>query len=58
MRSMQKTRETMDLLDYGRAEAACIKSLAISPNYGDAWVGIAWVLSGRHEFEQSTECAG
>ena len=54
---MQKARETMDLSYYGRAEAAYRKALAINPNYANALVGIAWVLSGRHEFEQSIEWA-
>jgi tetratricopeptide (TPR) repeat protein len=54
---MQKARETMDLSYYGRAEAAYRKSLAINPNYANALVGIAWVMSGRHEFEQSIEWA-
>jgi len=47
----------MDLSYYGRAEAAYRKSLALTPNYANAMVGIAWVLSGRHEFEQSIEWA-
>src|SRR5580658_3219220 len=54
---MQKARETMDLSYYGRAEASYRKSLALDPNYANAMVGIAWVLSGRHEFEQSIEWA-
>jgi tetratricopeptide (TPR) repeat protein len=54
---MQKARETMDLSYYGRAEAAYRRSLALNPNYANALVGIAWVLSGRHEFEQSIEWA-
>jgi len=54
---MQKARETMDLSYYGRAEASYRKSLATDPNYANALVGIAWVLSGRHEFEQSIEWA-
>ena len=54
---MQKARETMDLSYYGRAEAAYRKSLALDTNYANALVGIAWVLSGRHEFEQSIEWA-
>jgi len=54
---MQKARETMDLSNYGRAESAYRKSLAIEPNYANAQAGIAWVLSGRHEFEQSIEWA-
>jgi tetratricopeptide (TPR) repeat protein len=47
----------MDLSYYGRAEASYRKSLAVNPNYANALVGIAWVLSGRHEFEQSIEWA-
>jgi tetratricopeptide (TPR) repeat protein len=54
---MQKARETMDLSYYGRAEASYRKSLAINANYANALVGIAWVMSGRHEFEQSIEWA-
>lgn len=54
---MQKARETMDLSYYGRAEYAYRKSLAIDPHYANAQAGIAWVLSGRHEFEQSIEWA-
>jgi tetratricopeptide (TPR) repeat protein len=54
---MQKARETLDLSYYGRAEAAYRKSLALNPNYPNALVGEAWVLSGRHEFEQSIEWA-
>ena len=54
---MQKARETMDLSYYGLAEEAYRKSLALSPNYANALAGISWVLSGRHEFEQSIEWA-
>jgi tetratricopeptide (TPR) repeat protein len=54
---MQKARETMDLSYYGRAEASYRKSLAINPAYANALVGVAWVESGRHEFEQSIEWA-
>lgn len=54
---MQKARETMDLSYYGRADSAYRKSLAMNPHYANAMVGIAWVLSGRHEFEQSIEWA-
>jgi tetratricopeptide (TPR) repeat protein len=54
---MQKARETMDLSYYGRAEAAYRNSLALNPSYANALVGVAWVLSGRHEFEQSIEWA-
>lgn len=54
---MQKARETMDLSYYGRAESAYRSSLALKPDYANALVGIAWVLSGRHEFEQSIEWA-
>ena len=54
---MQKARETMDLSYYGRADAAFRKSLGIDPRYANALVGVAWVLSGRHQFEQSIEWA-
>lgn len=54
---MQKARETMDLAYYGRAEAAYRESLALNPNSANAMVGMAWVLSGRHEFEKSIEWA-
>jgi tetratricopeptide (TPR) repeat protein len=54
---MQKARETMDLSYYGRAEASYRKSLDLNANYANALVGMAWVLSGRHEFEQSIEWA-
>jgi tetratricopeptide (TPR) repeat protein len=54
---MQKARETMDLSYYGRAEASYKKSLALNANYPNALVGMAWVSSGRHEFEQSIEWA-
>jgi tetratricopeptide (TPR) repeat protein len=54
---MQKARETMDLSYYARAEASFRKSLALNPNYANALSGMAWVLSGRHEFEQSIEWA-
>jgi len=54
---MQKARETMDLSYYGRAESAYRSALAINSNYANALVGIAWVLSGRHEFEQSIDWA-
>jgi tetratricopeptide (TPR) repeat protein len=54
---MQKARETMDLSYYGRAEGAYKKSIALNANYANALVGVAWVLSGRHEFEQSIEWA-
>jgi tetratricopeptide (TPR) repeat protein len=47
----------LDLSYYGRAESAYRKSLAIDPDYANAEVGMAWVLSGRHEFEQSIEWA-
>ena len=54
---MQKARETMDLSYYGRAEGAYRKSLASNSKSANALVGMAWVLSGRHEFEQSIDWA-
>ncbi len=47
----------MDLSYYGRAESSYRRALAINPDCANALVGIAWVLSGRHEFEQSSEWA-
>jgi tetratricopeptide (TPR) repeat protein len=54
---MQRARETMDLSYYARAEASYQKSLALNSRYANALTGVAWVLSGRHEFEQSIEWA-
>jgi tetratricopeptide (TPR) repeat protein len=54
---MQKLRETADGAYYGRAEAAYRKSLQLNPAYANALSGMAWVTSGRHNFEQSVEWA-
>ena len=54
---MQKARETFDLSYYGRAEGEYRKALAINPKDADALAGMAWVQSGRREFEQSIEWA-
>jgi tetratricopeptide (TPR) repeat protein len=54
---MQKSRETMDVAYYGRAEAAFRQALAISPDNTPAITGIAWVHGSRHEFERSIEWA-
>src|SRR6185369_11076452 len=54
---MQKARETADVSYYGRAEQAFEQARALDPANGEALVGLAWVQSARHEFEQSTESA-
>jgi tetratricopeptide (TPR) repeat protein len=54
---MQKSRETMDVAYYGRAEAAFLRALELSPDNTPAITGIAWVSGGRHEFARSIEWA-
>jgi len=54
---MQKARETADAAYYGRAEAAYRKALGLNVNCPDANLGLAWVMSCRHEFEQSIDWA-
>ena len=54
---MQKARETADLSYYGRAEQAFEQARTLDGGRPDALVGLAWVQSARHEFEQSTEWA-
>ena len=50
---MQKARETADAGYYGHAERAYRRALTLKPRQVDAILGMAWVSSGRHEFEQS-----
>ena len=50
---MQKGRETADTAYYSHAQHAYEQSLALDPKFTDAIDGMAWVTSGRHEFEQS-----
>lgn len=54
---MQKSRETMDVAYYGRAEAAFLRALEIGPNNPPAMTGLAWVAGSRHEFERSIDWA-
>lgn len=54
---MQKSRETMNLDYLGYAERAYRKAIALNPNKVSALVGMAWVNSGRHEFETSMDWA-
>ncbi len=55
---MQKARETADLSYYGHAEAVYRKALALDARDVPALIGMAWVTSDRHEFEQSKAWAG
>jgi tetratricopeptide (TPR) repeat protein len=50
---MEKARETADIDYYNRAEVTYRKALGIAPDQIGALDGMAWVTSGRHEFEQS-----
>lgn len=50
---MQKARDTADTSSYSQAEGAFQQALALQPTSVDALTGMAWVLSTRHEFEQS-----
>ena len=52
---MQKGRETADASYYGLAENSYKQALALDPKFVDALDGMAWVSSGRHEFEQSID---
>jgi len=54
---MEKARETADIDYYNRAEGTYKRALGIAPNNVAALDGMAWVTSGRHEFEQSREWA-
>ena len=54
---MQKARETADISYYQLAETRYTKAIALDPKCYDAYVGLAWVTSGRHEFEQSIQWA-
>ncbi len=54
---MQKGRETADASYYGLAENSYKQAIALDPKFVDALDGMAWVASGRHEFEQSMEWA-
>ncbi len=54
---MQHVRDTADTSYYGHAERLYQKALALQPRNGEAILGLAWVSSGRHQFDQSVEWA-
>ena len=54
---MQKVRETADASYYTHAERAYRQALVLNPNSVDALIGLAWIDSGRHEFEKSIDWA-
>src|SRR5262245_46671691 len=54
---MEKARETSDGAFYGRAEAACQKSLELSPNNYPALRLLSWVYSGQHRFQDALVAA-
>ncbi len=54
---MQKARETADASYYTHAERAYQAALALNPKSVDALNGMAWINSGRHEFEKSLDWA-
>jgi len=54
---MQHIRDTADLTYYGHAERLYQKALALQPGNGEAITGLAWVDSGRHQFDKSIEWA-
>ncbi len=54
---MQKVRETADTSYYGYAERVYDKALNLNPKNDAAMTGVAWVLSGQHQFSKSIEWA-
>ncbi len=50
---MQHVRETADAAYYARAQQLYQKALALQPRNGEALTGLAWVSSGRHQFDES-----
>ena len=54
---MQKGRETADASYYSLAEHSYRQAIAVDPKFVDALDGMAWIASGRHEFEQSIDWA-
>jgi tetratricopeptide (TPR) repeat protein len=54
---MQKSRDTMDLTYYSRAEVAFREALALDSANVFALNGLAWVAGSRHDFAQSVEWA-
>ena len=54
---MQKARENADSSYYAHAERAYRQALVLNPKSVDALTGLAWIDSGRHEFEKSIDWA-
>lgn len=54
---MEKARETSDGAFYGRAEAACQKSLELAPDNYAALRLVSWVYSGQHRFREALAAA-
>src|SRR5262245_37936645 len=54
---MEKARETSDGAFYGRAEAACQKSLELAPDNYAALRLVSWVYSGQHRFREALVAA-
>lgn len=54
---MQKAGETADAAYYTHAERAYNQALSLNPKSVDALTGLAWIESGRHEFEKSLDWA-
>ena len=54
----QELRDTADQSLYGHAELACGEALRLAPDRIEAMTGMAWVLGGRHQFEESMAWAG
>lgn len=54
---MQHVRESADTNYYAYAERVYAKALELDPKNADAFTGLAWVNSGRHQFAKSIELA-
>jgi tetratricopeptide (TPR) repeat protein len=55
---MQRSREGTQADEYyDRAESAFRQALQVSPDHAEATVGLAWIYSSRHQFDQGIEWA-
>ncbi len=54
---MQHVRETADTTYYSYAERLYQQAMALQPRNAEAILGLAWVNSGRHQFDKSIEWA-
>ena len=52
---MQKSRETINVAYYDRAETAFVRALELGLTSTPAMTGLAWVNGSRHEFERSID---